>query len=273
MSIGFTFSDPDQIVSRDAHRAGRPGLLVQRATSDDGQGGQGLLNGLQLYRQQPAGRTLAAGPRRDQPGQRSELSQKFTATVAYNTVKIDGILPEQRRDEADGGRTGTTSRSTSPTTVPAADVLRRRPAQQDRHDPAGRAVRHDATIAAAGTADGSQRRSGWCRPRRHQLTMTATADQPVNADFFYQSGNPDQYSAAAGNGATVQVNAPQVSPGIWETDIGQTGPFSGSGSGRHGDGVRVGRRQPVRPGDHVDHVRHLAGRRRPAVSTRAWQRS
>jgi hypothetical protein len=59
------------------------------------------------------------------------------------------------------------------------------------------------------------------------LTEKAAADQPVNADFFYQSGNPDRYAAASGNGATVNVNATMVSPGIWETDLGQTGPFSG----------------------------------------------
>jgi Subtilase family/Peptidase inhibitor I9 len=60
-----------------------------------------------------------------------------------------------------------------------------------------------------------------------QLNASATADQPVNMDFFFQSGDPDVYSPANGNGASVQVNARQVSPGIWLTDIGQTGPFSG----------------------------------------------
>ena len=53
------------------------------------------------------------------------------------------------------------------------------------------------------------------------------ADQPVNLDFFFQSGDPDVYSAAAGNSATVEVDAAQVSPGLWATDIGQTGPFAG----------------------------------------------
>jgi hypothetical protein len=60
-----------------------------------------------------------------------------------------------------------------------------------------------------------------------QLDAMAVADQPVNMDFFFQSGNPDVYSAAVGNSASVRVTAPQVSPGIWESDIGQSGPFDG----------------------------------------------
>ncbi|MGH3510535.1 MAG: S8 family serine peptidase, partial [Nocardioidaceae bacterium] len=59
------------------------------------------------------------------------------------------------------------------------------------------------------------------------LTATATADQPVNMDLFFDDGNPDLYSAASGNGATVTDSAPQVSPGFWLADLGQTGPFSG----------------------------------------------
>jgi hypothetical protein len=49
----------------------------------------------------------------------------------------------------------------------------------------------------------------------------------VNLDFFYQSGEPDVYAAAVGNGATAKVHAAQVSPGVWEADAGQVGPFSG----------------------------------------------
>src|SRR5262249_36606658 len=38
-----------------------------------------------------------------------------------------------------------------------------------------------------------------------ELDAAVTADQPVNMDFFFQSGNPDVYSPANGNGASVQV--------------------------------------------------------------------
>jgi hypothetical protein len=61
----------------------------------------------------------------------------------------------------------------------------------------------------------------------NQLTVAAAATQPVNLDILYLSGEPEVYSAAQGNGATVRVNAAQVSPGIWGADVGQTGPFAG----------------------------------------------
>ena len=63
-----------------------------------------------------------------------------------------------------------------------------------------------------------------------KLTFAATADQPVNLDVFAQLGEPELYSAAIGNGATVNVNAAQVTPGIWAADIGQSGPFGDGGA-------------------------------------------
>src|SRR5262249_38695230 len=63
-------------------------------------------------------------------------------------------------------------------------------------------------------------------PETSKLTVAANADQPVNLDVFYNSGEPDVYAAAVGNGATVKVSAKQVSPGLWIADVGQSGPFT-----------------------------------------------
>ncbi|MBN9609306.1 MAG: protease inhibitor I9 family protein [Actinobacteria bacterium] len=63
------------------------------------------------------------------------------------------------------------------------------------------------------------------------LTLTATADQPVNVDFYWQGGNPDGYQAASGgntgNTTSVTMTGSPLTQGLWSTDIGQTGPFSG----------------------------------------------
>jgi hypothetical protein len=68
----------------------------------------------------------------------------------------------------------------------------------------------------------------WLNPAETtSLTVVATADQPVNLDINYQSGDPEVYSAAVGNGASVTVNAAQVSPGLWLSNVGQEGPFAG----------------------------------------------
>ncbi len=68
----------------------------------------------------------------------------------------------------------------------------------------------------------------WLLPTHtSSFVAQAVADQPVNMDLFYLSGDPDQYSAAQGNSAQVVINATQVSQGIWATDLGQSGPFDG----------------------------------------------
>ena len=59
------------------------------------------------------------------------------------------------------------------------------------------------------------------------FNVAAVATTGVNLDLFYTSGNPDVYAANVNNSATVNVDAPQVSPGLWASDIGQTGPFDG----------------------------------------------
>ena len=59
------------------------------------------------------------------------------------------------------------------------------------------------------------------------FNVAAVATTGVNLDLFYTSGNPDVYAANVDNSATVNVDAPQVSPGLWASDIGQTGPFDG----------------------------------------------
>ena len=80
------------------------------------------------------------------------------------------------------------------------------------------------------------------------LSMTAAADQPVNVDLFWQGGNPDVYSSATGNTTTVTATGSPLTPGIWETDLGQTGPFWWTGAGRHRVGFGDGGRPAVRYG-------------------------
>jgi hypothetical protein len=59
-----------------------------------------------------------------------------------------------------------------------------------------------------------------------QVTFTATGTTPVNYDVAYNSGEPELYSSAVGNTATVKASAAQISPGLWFGDIGQPGPFA-----------------------------------------------
>jgi hypothetical protein len=179
---------------------------------------------MQLYRRNPTPGRWVLGLNVTNPVSGFELQQRFTATVAFDTVRIRADLPN--------------SRST---------VL-----------PAGQAVDVPVTITNTGVApltffaDGRLDRIGdialaelsgnstdiplpvppgitpfWLVPTdANRLTVAASATQPVNLDIFYNSGQPERYSAFQGNGATVRVNASQVSPGIWNADVGQHGPFA-----------------------------------------------
>ena len=224
LSIGFKFSDPNEIIF---------GIL----TAPDGQvysyqsnatvaddGSFVPTNALQIYREHPQAGQWVLSLDVTNPVSGNELFQSFTAKVAYDAVKIHASLPDS---------TNTKLKAGVPVNVPV--TITNTGTQAETYFADGR-LNTIGTIPLAELSGNATTplpvpvgvNPIWLVPTEtNQLTLTATADQPVNADFFYNSGEPDVYSGAVGNGASVQVNAKEVSPGLWVTDIGQTGPFSG----------------------------------------------
>jgi Subtilase family/Peptidase inhibitor I9 len=224
LSIGFTFSDPNEIIFGILTAPDGQVYSYQSNATVDNDGNFVPTNALQIYREHPQAGQWVLSLDVTNPVSGNELFQSFTAKVAYDKVKIHASFPNG---------TNTKLKAGVPVNVPVT-------------------ITNTGTQAETYFADGRLNTSGtiplvelsgnattplpvpvgvnpiWLVPTEtNQLTLTATADQPVNADFFYNSGEPDVYSGAVGNGATVQVNAKEVSPGLWVTDIGQSGPFSG----------------------------------------------
>jgi hypothetical protein len=224
LSIGFTFSDPDEIIEGVLSSPDGQVYSFQSNAFVDGDGNLEAANGLQIYRRAPAAGQWILTLDVTNPVSGDEISQSFTAHIAYNTVQVHAVLPTSSH---------TTLAAGVPVNVPV--TIKNTGTQPLTYFADGRL----STVGTIPLAELSGNATTplpvpagitpfWLVPTEtQQLTLSAVADQPVNADFFYLSGEPDQYSAAVGNGATVVVNAAQVSPGIWETDIGQTGPFSG----------------------------------------------
>ena len=217
LSIGVTFTDPNQHVF---------GIL----TAPDGQvysfnDNSADGSALQLYRRNPqAGRWLF-DLEVTNPVSGLEVRQGFTARIGYNTVKIRATLPTSAHTKLAAGVPVTV-----PVTVTNTGVAPETYFADGRLD----------TLGTIGLADLSSNNGTlplpvpagvtpfWLVPTETKvLTASAVADQPVNLDFFFQSGDPDVYGAAVGNTARVEVDARQVSPGEWAADIGQTGPFPG----------------------------------------------
>ncbi len=217
LSIGLTFSDPNQVVF---------GYL----TAPDGQVYSFQSNlehgdSLQIYRRDPARGQWTFSLNVLNPVSGLEVAQRFTARIAYNTVRI-------RADQLPHG-TRTRLQAGVPITIPVkvrnTGVAPLIYFADGRLDTVGTIplaeLSGDSTFALP---QAPEVLPFWLVPTEvTELNASATADQPVNMDFFFQSGNPDVYAAATGNGAAVRVDADQVSPGLWLTDLGQTGPFSG----------------------------------------------
>ena len=214
LSIGVRMQDPNQRV-------------FAFLTAPDGQvysfqGNFADGHAIQLYHQHPQRGIWTLSLEVTNPVSGRFVSSQFVATVAYNSVDIHANLPR-------GGKL----KAGVPVTIPV-----------HVHNTGTAPITYfaDARLNTVGTIPLAELTGNstmplpqpagvtplWLVPTQtRDLTFTAVGDQPVNLDAFFQSGDPDRYAAANGNSATVSLAAPEVSPGLWAVDIGQTGPFSG----------------------------------------------
>ena len=183
-----------------------------------------------------------------------ELQQPFTVKVAYNTVKVSANLPNS------AGKALTAGQAVHvPVNITNTGVAPQTYFADGRLDTVG-----DLPLAELSGADepiALPVPDGvlpfWLVPTDSpRLTVAATASQPVNLDISAQLGDPELYSPAIGNGATVNVNAAQVTPGLWAADIGQSRSFRGRRrDSRHGQPGRDRALPAVRPERHIERGR------------------
>ena len=154
-----------------------------------------------------------------------ETSQGFHATLGFNTVKVSAKLPNSASTVLKAGKAvNVPVKVTNTGQVPLtyfADGRLNNTGNIALTELSGTPQPIDLPVAP-GIAPRWQ-----VPPDVTQFSVAAVATTGVNLDLFYTSGNPDVYAANVNDSATVNVNAPQVSPGLWASDIGQTGPFDG----------------------------------------------
>jgi hypothetical protein len=180
---------------------------------------------LQIYRRNPQPGRWVLGLNITNPVSGMELSQNFTGTLSFDTVKVEASLPNSKAVTLKAGQAvdvpvKITNTGAAPLTYFADGRL------NTIGDLPLAELSGASTDIPLPTPPGVA--PFWLVPTEtNRLTVAASATQPVNLDINYLSGEPEVYAAAQGNGATVRVNAAQVSPGIWTSNIGQTGPFAG----------------------------------------------
>ncbi len=220
LSIGITLSDPNELVL--ATLSGPDGQVSSYQSNVDPDGTQ-LDHGIQIYRARPHAGRWVLGLAVTNPASGDAVSSPFSVKVAYGAVKVKGSPPHGRQTRLKAG---------TPVTVPVKVTNNGTASLAYFVDPRLHAT---GTLSLAELSGVSQPISlpssaapFWLVPTAcTSLTDTAAADQPVNLDFFYQSGEPEVYGPHVGNGAQATVRAAQVSPGVWGADVGQVGPFAG----------------------------------------------
>lgn len=181
--------------------------------------------GFQIYRRDPqAGRwVLSIVPLNPATG--LEIQQHFTVRVAYNTVQVTASGLPDNGAALTAGKTVTIPVRVKNTGVAPltyfADGRLTKTGDIPLAELTGNSTNLPLPVPAGVYPE-------WLVPTDStSATFAASASQPVNLDVFYASGEPEDYAAAQGNGAIVQVAARQVSPGLWLADVGQVGPFAG----------------------------------------------
>jgi hypothetical protein len=153
--------------------------------------------------------------------QGDQINTPFTAHVRYNTVKVNASLPTSAKTKLAKGSTVTVPVTIKNTGSATLNYYVDPRLSQTGTITLGELFGND-TIDLPQTVNPFW----WVPSQSTNFTLNVNADQPVNEDVFFNSGEPDHYSAANGNGASVNFIASEVSPGVFGADIGQTGPFS-----------------------------------------------
>jgi hypothetical protein len=217
LGVGIVFADPDNL---NQAWLTAPNGQVYSYDSNQISG-----NALQAYVRAPMAGRWTLSLEVANPVSGNFVSSPFAVTIRYNSVRVSApALPNSARTKLAQG-----TAVTVPVTITNTGVAPLQYFADPRLNQLGTLglanINSPNTFPLPQPADVLP---AWLLPT-HSSTFVAqaVADQPVNMDLFYFSGDPDLYSAAQGNGAQVVVSAPQVSPGIWATDLGQSGPFNG----------------------------------------------
>ncbi|HXJ62730.1 MAG TPA: hypothetical protein VNN79_03150, partial [Actinomycetota bacterium] len=224
MSVGITLTDPNEVVL--ATLSGPDGQVssFRSNTFTDSSGNLNLSNGLQLYRRNPEGGRWALALWAHNPASGASVSSPFTVNVAYDTAQVQGTPPNSLSTHLAAG---------APVDVPIQVTNTGANTLTYFADPRLNATGTVSLDELSGNATIPLPQPAgvvpvWLVPSEcTSATDVVSADQPVNLDFAYNSGEPDVYAAHVGNGASVTVDADQVSPGLWAANVGQVGPFAG----------------------------------------------
>ncbi len=222
-NIGIKLSDPGQLVLATLSDPSGQVASYQSNTLVKGSNAN-LTHSMQFNQQHPKAGRWVLGIGVQTPASGKELSAPFTVKTSYGAAKVQAKLPNSKKTKLKAGKrvtvpvkvknTGTTTayyfadpRLTKTGTVTLAE-------QSGVPQPFALPQADDVS-------------PNWLTPTQcTTLNAKAVADQPVNLDFYFESGEPDLYGSANGNSASAKVKAGQVSPGPWFADVGQVGPFS-----------------------------------------------
>ena len=225
VTANFTFQDPNQVVLATLTAPDGQVYSFKSNTFLDDAGNLNLVNGLTIIRRDPQPGRWVLSLDVTNPVSGGELSQQATVQVRYNSVRVRATgLPNSAATRlAAGTPVNVPVQVTNTGTLPLtffADPRLNTQGTLSLDELTG-----NATVPLPMPAGIIPQ---WLDPTETtQFALSVSADQPVNVDMNYNSGEPELYAPAAGNPTVDKVSAAQVSPGIWTTNIGQNGPFSG----------------------------------------------
>jgi hypothetical protein len=229
VNVGIKLSDPNEMVF--ASLSGPDGQVASYQ-SNVNPPETALVKGIQLVRGHPKPGRWVLGLAVQNPASGTAVSSPFTVKVAYHAAQVHGSPPNSKKTKLKAGKAVTV-----PVQIKNTGTSRLVYFVDPRLDATGRTSLAELSGVSQPfpLPQPSDVAPFWLVPTEcTSLTDTATADQPVNLDFFYESGEPDVYGSHVGNGAKAATHADQVSPGIWEADVGQVGPFSEPGDSTPG---------------------------------------
>jgi len=187
---------------------------------------------IQFYRMNPEAGNWILTIEALNPVQGNLINTPFTATVSYPSVNVNANLPHSAATHIAKGAAVTVPVLIKNTGAATLNYyVDPRLSQTGTISLSELAGENSFPLPQPDTSSTFETPQWQVPSQSTQFTASVSADQPVNMDVFYFDGEPDHYSPDNGNNAaTVNFAASEVSPGLWGTDIGQSGPFGVAGA-------------------------------------------
>ncbi len=201
--------------------------------TEDVNGNPESTQSVDLYHAQPAPGQWTIALQWSNPVSGLELQEPFTGTIGFGKLPISSNLPTGARlkDGKAHNYQVTIHNSGQAPEEYFVDPRLNSTMTLALPDQNGNINAASLTLPLAASVDNGEPFPFYLVPTEtSQISATLTGSAPVNFDSSYFPGDPDLEGTQSGNSASLTFSNPEISPGLWDLNPSEIGPYTAAGA-------------------------------------------